>query len=264
VKRVMSTIAAAALVAIGVSACGAGEPEEPTTVTTTVAPSTSSDEQESKTSSTSSTSSSATSATPSESSSTSTSTTSAPQESSSTTEDEGGDAGAATTITTVWVDDSWTMEGPGTDVCEMGGLYGSNYSRQDDVFTCGPTAASALACKNDDGTTTCITNALGRQAIRFDSPTADSEDVTPREGEAIPLYVELEDDAMCETISHDHDQHWGGKFSWYRCKDGSELLTDQEIGATFDTGSPAWTVQRSVHKGQPETVRVETAAYAGT
>lgn len=276
-NRIMSTVAAAALVAVGVSACGAGEPDEPTTVTTTVTPTKSASEQESETSgspsesessaesASPSESSTATSAAPSGSSSASEPGTAAPEGTSpsSTTKDEGDDSGAATAIRTVWVDDSWTIEEPGTDVCEMGGLTPSYYSQQDDVFTCGPTAAGALACKDSGGTVTCITNALGRHAIRFESPSAGGQDVGPRE-ESIPLYVELEGGATCETISHDHDQHWGGKLSWYRCNDGSELLTDEQIGETFDTSAKAWTAQRSVDKAEPETVRVETAAYAGT
>ena len=255
--RITSASAAAALLVIGLSACGSGsgseESAKPTTVTTTVTPSSSATQEEPE-ESTSTSSSSSTSESP---------TSTAPEETStSTTSDEGGEQ--PTRITTVWVDDSWQIEEVSTDVCELAGGYASPYSQQDDVFTCGPTAASALACiDSGGGDTTCITNALGRSAIHFDSPTIAGEQPKPREGGPIPLYVELPGGARCATISHDHDQHWQQKFSWYRCTDGSELLTDKSIDDTFDTDSPAWTVQRSVDKGAPETVRVATAAYAG-
>ena len=257
--RITSAAAAAALLVVGLSACGAGsgseDSAEPTTVTTTVTPSSTTQEEPVESASSSSSSSSSAS------SSTSPSTTPA-ETSTSTPSDEGGEE--PTRIATVWVDDGWEVEEVSTDVCAPGGSYPSHYSQQDEVFTCGPTAASALACiDSGGGDTTCITNALGRSAIHFDSPSIAGEQPGAREGESIPLYVELADGTRCATISHDHDQHWQQKFSWYRCTDGSELLTDKSIDDTFDTDSPAWTVQRSVDKGAPETVRVATAAYAG-
>lgn len=263
--RITSASAAAALLVIGLSACGSGsgseESAEPTTVTTTVTPSSSTTQEEPEESEEStSTSSSATS------SSASSPSTSPEESSTSTTSDEAGDEGGGepTRISTVWVDDGWDIEEVSTDVCGPAGSYASPYSQQDEVFTCGPTAASALACiDSGGGDTTCITNALGRKAIHFDSPSIAGEQPGAREGESIPLYVELSDGTRCETISHDHDQHWQQKFSWYRCTDGSELLTDQEIGDTFDTDAEAWTVQRSVDKQAPETDHVAVAAYAG-
>ena len=105
--------------------------------------------------------------------------------------------------------------------------------------------------------------AKGESVLNRIASTADSEKVAPREGDPIPLSVDLAGDAKCATVSHDHDQHWAQKFSWYRCSDGPELLTDQDIGVTFDTGAEVWTAQRSVDEGKPQTVRVETAAYAG-
>ena len=165
----------------------------------------------------------------------------------------------------MWVDDSWSVEEVSDDVCAPGGLSHSSYTRQgNDVFTCGPTAASALACTAEAKETICITNALGRKAIRFDSDVVeDPGEILSRGGEPMPLYVELEGGATCATISHDHDQHWGGKYSWYRCSDGSELLTDDDIHNTFDSSSDTWTVQRSVDTGSPEETSVKAAAYAG-
>ncbi|WP_299300908.1 hypothetical protein [uncultured Brachybacterium sp.] len=68
--------------------------------------------------------------------------------------------------------------------------------------------------------------------------------------------------STCTTISHDHDQHWDGMFSWYRCDDGSELLTTEDIADTFEHGE-TWTVQRSTDKGEPESTAVLSAVYAG-
>lgn len=107
----------------------------------------------------------------------------------------------------------------------------------------------------------CIVDPVGERAIEFDSPTAPQQ-LEPREDEALPLLVELPDGAVCATISHDHDQHWKGMFSWYRCDDGSELLTPETIGETFERGEP-WTVQRSADGGEPEETAVEAAVFAG-
>ena len=77
-------------------------------------------------------------------------------------------------------------------------------------------------------------------------------------------YVVLDDDTTCAVASHDHGQHWQGRFSWYPCRDGSELLADEMIEDTFDSDADAWTVDRSVDQGKPTSTRVKTAVYAGT
>lgn len=125
-------------------------------------------------------------------------------------------------------------------------------------------AAGALACADEgDGETVCMTNAAKRTAMRFSSPTVASADVGPREGASIPLYVELSDGVQCTALDRDHDQHWGGKFSWYPCSDNSELLTDQDITGTFNSDASTWTVQRSADKSAPVETSVKTVAYAG-
>lgn len=244
------TWCAVPVAALALTACGSDTPTR-TTETSTA-------------SSRTTTSSTTTTAGPSSSSSTSatatTSTTSPPPTSSST-------GGAATTISTVWVDDSWSVEQLTDDLCAQGGLTEATFSKQDEIFTCGPTAASAKACTfADGGKTTCITDPLGRKAIRFTSPTVDNWDgqMHPRGQEVIPMYVVLDDDTTCAVASHDHGQHWQGRFSWYPCSDGSELLADEMIEDTFDSDAAAWTVDRSVDQGKPTSTRVKTAVYAGT
>lgn len=178
-----------------------------------------------------------------------------------------GDAPApgSTELTTLWVDDSWTIEEREDDPCSFSGATISPYSEQPEVFTCGATADSLLACMIEDGdTTVCITDPLERTAMRFDSPTArEALDAgLGSEGEPIPMTVELEDGALCATVAHDHDTHWNGRFSWYRCDDGSELLTDEDIATTFAEGDP-WTVQRSLNQGAPEETAVAVMSFAG-
>lgn len=186
-----------------------------------------------------------------------------PTEDESPDEETGNDDpdSEGTALETRWIDDSWTIEQVDEDLCEMGGGYPSQYSEQEELFVCGPTAIGAKACALDDGTVQCIVDPVGKQAIEFDSSTA-PEQPQPREDEALPLLVELPDGAVCTTIAHDHDQHWNGMFSWYRCDDGSELLTPEEIDDTFERGEP-WTVQRSVDQGEPEATAVTTAVFAG-
>lgn len=258
-RRLLTLLAALPLLLLGVTACGGAAEERPAAST--------SDAEES--------------ATPTESPSpTSIEATRAGDDAETgdpTEPEDGADDGAAgrttpddapapgsTELTTLWVDDSWTIEEREDDPCTFGATV-SPYSEQDDVFTCGATADSLLACMIEEGdTTVCITNPLERTAMRFDSPTArDALDAGLEvEGEPIPMTVELADGALCATVSHDHDTHWDGKFSWYRCEDRSELLTDEDITHTFDEGDP-WTVQRSVDTGAPEETAVAVVAFAG-
>lgn len=179
---------------------------------------------------------------------------------------EDAQSSGATAFTTIWVDDTWSVEELNDDLCASGPMV-SPYTLTGDEghVMCGPTAADAKACAIDgpDATVTCIVDPLQKTAVRFSSPSlaAGDAEIYPREGEATPLYVALPDGVNCSPISHDHDQHFGGQFSWYRCEDGSELLTPDDIDATFERGEP-WTVQRSRDQQAPEATAVTAAVFA--
>lgn len=188
------------------------------------------------------------------------------EEKSPSVEESPSDEPAGTAIESLWVDDSWTIEDVDEDLCASG-ISESAFSEQEDMFACGPTAAGAEACALEgDQEVLCIVNALDKQAIRFDSPTAadPSTEVWPAGQDPVPLYVELPEGVTCSTVSHDHDQHWNGLFSWFVCDDGSELLTEDTIVETFAHGDgDLWTVRRSVDKAEPEETRVVSATFAG-
>lgn len=170
-----------------------------------------------------------------------------------------------TSVEHLWIDDSWTIEET-DDICGEMDLSPANYSDQEGFFSCGPTAASALACQVEaENLVYCITNAPGRNAISFASDKAAEDAGTmPANEDALPLQVTLPGGVTCQPISHDHDQHFEDMFSWYSCDDGSELLTDEDITNTFAVEGETWTVQRSVDKGAPEEVVAETVTFAGT
>lgn len=262
--RTALTSCAAALLLVGATACGSGEDAgDPPTVTVTSSVSTT-EGGESETSTSTTAPSSSTS-----SSVESTTTTASPTASESDDDGDDGDGGdsgtaSATQVVNVWVDDSWKVEEVDEDVCG-GSAYQSQFSTQDDVYTCGATASSALACLDDEGgeTATCIANGQDRIAIHFPHEPIDPAKVTERETEAIPLYVELGDGTTCGVLSHDQAQHWDDMFSWYGCSDGSELLTDEEIADTFDDDEATWTVERSTGKGKPVETAVTKAVFAG-
>ena len=281
VQRTMSMFAVAGLLVVGLAACGAEESGGGSTAArTTTADATSSTSEETtktqstKTRSTTTTTVTSTSAS-SAASSTTTSNTSSPTpratsqtsqtSSPETTSTSDVQSRAATVITNAWVDDSWMVREEPSDVC--GGsieLYGSIYSTQDSIFSCGSMAAGALACADEGGgETVCMTNVQQRTAMRFSSPTVASKDFESNGTAPQPLYVELDDGVECASLGRDHDQHWGGKYSWYRCSDDSELLTDEDIHNTFDSTGDTWTVQRSTNKGAPVETSVKTVAYAG-
>lgn len=182
--------------------------------------------------------------------------------------DDAGETGAAgsgaTSVEHLWVDDSWTVEEI-DDICGEMDLSPANYSDQEGFFTCGPTAASALACQVEaENLVRCITNAPGRSAISFTSDkAAEDAGAMPANEDALPIQVTLPEGVTCQPIFHDHDQHFEDMFSWYSCDDGSELLTDEDITDTFAVEGETWTVQRSVDKGAPEEVVAETVSFAG-
>ena len=258
--RTAITSCAAALLLVGATACGsgAGAGDSPTVTETTAVSTTEGGETE--------TSSSTTAPSSTSSSVESTTTTASPTSSETDDDDDGDDSAAApaTQVVNVWVDDSWKVEEVDEDVCG-GSAYQSQFSTQDDVYTCGATASSALACLDDESgeTATCIANGQDRIAIHFPHQPIDTSNVTDREGEAIPLYVELTDGTTCGVLAHDHAQHWDDMFSWYGCSDGSELLTEEDIADTFDDAEETWTVQRSTGKGKPAETPVTKAVFAG-
>lgn len=187
-----------------------------------------------------------------------------------TDEPDDPEAGATTAIEHIWIDDSWSVDDSQADYdhCAQGGAYASPWSDQEGYFICGSNAAGLKACRITPGSeeVLCIVDGLDKTAARFTSPTAAETADGPLDEEQppIPLYVALADGAVCAPITRDHDQHFGGMFSWYRCDDGSELLTADEIDATFEKEDGGiWTAQRSVDKGAPEQVRVARAVFAG-
>lgn len=182
----------------------------------------------------------------------------------SDTEDPADEPGT-TAVDHLWVDDSWTIEEV-EDLCGDMDLFPSQYSDQEGSFTCGPTAASALACRvGADDLVLCITNASDRMALSFTSERAVSDaPAMPANEDALPLQVTLPEDVTCEPLSHDHGEHFEDSFSWYACDDGSELLTDEDIANTFTVEGDAWTVQRSIDQGAPEEVVAERVTFAGT
>lgn len=172
---------------------------------------------------------------------------------------------ATTAVEHLWVDDSWEIEEV-EDLCGEMEPSPAPYSDQEGFFTCGPNAASALACQVEaENLVRCITNAPGRSAISFASDkAAESAGALPANEEALPIQVTLPGDVTCEPLSHDHGRHYEGMFSWYACSDGSELLTDEDIQNTFAVVGETWTVQQSVDQGAPEEVVAETVTFAGT
>lgn len=237
-RRLLALLAASAL-AVGLAACGPDDPEAEVTPTA----------QEETTASEEPTS-------------------GEPTEEETTgeeepTEEESGPEVQPTAIETLWIDDTWVVETVEEDHCADVGGWTSPYTEQDDLFICGITAVGAQACALEDGDRVqCIVEPRAKRAIEFSSGIVPTE-LEPREGEPVPLLVTLPDDVTCATLTHDHEQHWNGMYSWYLCDDGTELLTSEDIEGTFDRSAETWTVQRSRDKGEPEATAVITATFAG-
>lgn len=180
----------------------------------------------------------------------------------------GGDAPVAAAHGAIWPsDDDWEITELDRDPCAQGGPSDSQYSDDPQVFTCGSTADSLLACMVEvDRTAVCITNPQEKKAVTFQIGEQYGGGVTVEQtGTTLPLIARLAGGANCYPQAHDQAEHWNGMSSWYTCDDGSELLTDESIGNTFaygDTGIIE--AERSATPGEePEPVALEAHLTAG-
>lgn len=182
-------------------------------------------------------------------------------------------AGEVTSLLTVWAEDDWEIQELDEDLC-AGGAAVSPYALTgaSDHVICGDYALGARACAlDDDGATmTCIVDALDRTALRFRSPSAAAGlDLEGTAGQPMPLALKLVDDVDCEPRDSPADATKppaltvlpDGTDSWYRCDDGSVLLSDGGAEDTFERGE-RWSVQRYAEGGEPETVIVDWAMFA--
>ncbi len=192
-----------------------------------------------------------------------------PQEEDSPAEDsgeEGSDAaqGEPTVIGSEWIEDDWELTEVDQDLCDFS-ITDSPYANNPDVFSCGATADSAVACILDvDQMVQCVVSADSKKAIFFESPAVAGGAKPEDEAEPTPIRLELTDGTSCSPAAHTGTETHDGKAAWYGCEDGSELLADIEegISSTVDTSSDVWTVERIVDGGDPETTAVRSAFFA--
>lgn len=180
--------------------------------------------------------------------------------------EEGSDAaqGDPTVIGSEWIEDDWELTEVDQDLCDFS-IADSPFSDNPDVFSCGATADSAVACILDvDQMVQCVVSADSKKAIFFESPTVAGGAKPEDEAEPTPIRLELADGTSCSPAAHAGTETHDGKAAWYGCEDGSELLADIEegISSTVDTSSDVWTVERIVDGGDPETTAVRSAFFA--
>lgn len=182
--------------------------------------------------------------------------------------DEGGSDDAAqgepTVIGSEWIEDGWELTEVDQDLCDFS-ITDSPFSDNPDVFSCGATADSAVACILDvDQMVQCVVSADSKKAIFFESPAVAGGAKPEDEAESTPIRLELADGTSCSPAAHAGTETHDGKAAWYGCEDGSELLADIEegISSTVDTSSDVWTVERIVDGGDPETTAVRSAFFA--
>lgn len=142
----------------------------------------------------------------------------------------------------------------------------SPFAKGNGVFTCGPNAASLLACWTfPAGKVGCIqgTEQLGRKLVTFAS---DIRYTGAAEPNPAPLAVELTDGTTCSTVGHDSANHWQGRNGWLYCTNGRMLLAkgDGTTSGYFDKSDPVWTAESVPQNGNvaPTVVRVASATYA--
>lgn len=170
---------------------------------------------------------------------------------------------ALTTISFAWPDESWEIEELDENPCADGFISPSAYGKGPDYFTCGPTAASLIACRATDGEALCVQNHADKRAVRFRSPEADGFSAPAPEDGASPVGAVLEDGTTCSLVSHDHMPHAEGRSSWLHCDGGeSALLTlDEDSMEYFDTTTQPWTAEHGVGTEEPTVVEVSEVVY---
>ncbi|PMC75443.1 hypothetical protein [Brachybacterium sp. UMB0905] len=180
--------------------------------------------------------------------------------------EEGSDAaqGEPTVIGSEWIEDDWELTEVDQDLCDFS-IADSPFSDNPDVFSCGATADSAVACVLDvDQMVQCVESADSKKAIFFESSAVAGGAKPEDEAEPTPIRLELTDGTSCSPAAHAGMETHDGKAAWYGCEDGSELLADIEegISSTVNTSSDVWTVERIVDGGDPETTAVRSAFFA--
>lgn len=169
----------------------------------------------------------------------------------------------STVVRYIWPDASWTISaGPEASRMCQEPEAASSFTDRNGYFSCGPTAASLLACQSRGSGALCIQNADDRKAVLISGPGVAGYAGRSIAG-PIPFRARLKSGTTCSVASHDHGTHWRDRFSWYRCGDGSELLTRENIEDTFDDDEATWTVQRSRDRQAPEKDTVVWVEYAG-
>jgi hypothetical protein len=115
-----------------------------------------------------------------------------------------------------------------------------------------------------DGSALCIQNIDDKIAAHVKDPMVAGYAGRPV-SDPLPLRVGLANGVTCSIASHDHGQHWNGRYSWYPCTDGSELLTKDASGIsrTFSVSGNAWRVQVSKNRQAPVRQTLAWAEYAG-
>lgn len=268
----LATLAASAALILSTAACGGSKNAPETTAAQPSAPTTSASTGTAPTSSASS------APTP---TSTTTTTTRAQA---STSAASGGTAGAGlssgsaapqggstpTTVKNAMIDSTWKITNESTDLCKQdldaSGTAGhSAYSKNPKTFSCGPMAASLLACSLDaTHHALCIQDYEERVAVRF--PTKVKAIASAEAGTPTPLHVKLANGQTCVAQSHDQAQHYDNRASWLWCgNDGVLLLPKGDDGrrnAYFTKNGNAWTAQLSVKGQAPKPVGVTSVVYA--
>lgn len=79
----------------------------------------------------------------------------------------------------------------------------------------------------------------------------------------MPVVVILADGVCCDTLMGEADHRMNPTTSWYRCEDGSTLVSSDAPAGTSEQGD-TWTVRRtSGIDAEMETVAVQQVVFAG-
>lgn len=151
---------------------------------------------------------------------------------------------SAGTVAEGW---STTTEPEHTEYCAMGPPSASPFAKGSGVFTCGPIAASLIACWNfDGGKVGCMQNDQ-QKLVMFTSPVTYTG---APQSEPSPMRVTLADGRTCTPVAHDHGRHYQDRNGWLECGTDTVLLHGDDLKyGYFHTGQAQWTADAVPSEG---------------
>lgn len=171
---------------------------------------------------------------------------------------------------TVWVEDDWTVREASENLCagQSGPAVNSDTG---ELFSCGPEGARLDNCYRADlsSTAVCIEDWTKKTAVSFPVGSDTEINTFPSET-AQPLGLELADGTMCTPADLAGAATFEGRAAGYECADGSLIVDNLQL-AEYGSDTPSYwqwsdsgvaTVLRAHGAEEPQPIEVKAVHWA--